>query len=162
MSVVGNTYKSKADDSRWRVSAYDEAMGKFTLQPEEFGSARSASPDELRRDYSNVRGMTVPDTTDEQSGWNKLGAKFKGRTSTRRTGVDGLLTPEQVFRGEARARAQEIAQDPDSLADYEIGVLPISPIVARELDNILLTFAKTHDVYPDGVTGEQAKRLGLK
>jgi hypothetical protein len=145
MSALGKTYKSKADNSQWRVTGYDEASSQFILSPVEFGSPIAKSPDDLRRDFVNVRGATVPDASDDAGAWRKIGERFRRSADRSRSDANGLLTVEEVFAGAAQTRAEELAQDEDALADYAVGLLPVSPAVATALDAIVAERARLAD-----------------
>lgn len=136
MSALGKTYKKKSDGSHWTVTGYDEAYKEFVLSPVEFGSPINRSPDDLRREFSNVRGTTVPGTITATAAWRKIGERLR-RPDRSRSKLDGLLTVEEVFAGGAQTRAEELSQDEDALADYAVGLLPISPAVATALDAII-------------------------
>ena len=135
--MIGKTLTRKADKSAWTVTAYDEAQAAFTLTPVEFGSPIGLSADELRREFSGARSVSPPDPTDEVKGWKTLGASFERAVRRQRRGFDGVLTAEEILSGRARERAEQIAADEDALADYAVGLLPVSREVAAVLDEVI-------------------------
>lgn len=134
--MIGRTITRKADKAVFTIAAYDEAQAAYTLAPVEFGASIAVAPDALRADFTGVRNPEAP-ATDEVSGWKKLGANFERAVRRRGSCADGLLTPEDVLSGRARERAEQIAADEDALADYAVGLLPVSREVAAALDEIV-------------------------
>lgn len=159
--MIGATYTRKADKARFAVT-YDEAAAQFILTPEQFGTPIALSADDLKAQFSNVRGLRAPAATDEVDGWKRIGAAFD-RMRSKRPRVDGILTPEEVLSGRARERAETIAADPGALADHAVGLLPVSREVAAALDDIAAqdaTEADAEDKRADRVTAAEARRLG--
>ena len=134
--IVGQTVTRKSDRSRWTISAYDEAQAAYTLAPVEFGPSIAVPADALRASFSGVQG-TNPAATDEVGGWKKFGAHFERAINRQRAGRNGLLTPEDVLAGRARERAEQIAADPEAMADFAVGLLPVAKEVAAVLDEIV-------------------------
>jgi len=135
--MLGTTVTRKVDKVAFTVAAYDEAQGAFTLAPVEFGASIAVAAGRLRSEFSGVRNVEPPGTTDEVSGWKRIGANFERAMRRQRITTDGLLTPEDVLSGRARARAEQIAADPDAMAEYAVGLLPVSKEVAAVLDEVV-------------------------
>jgi hypothetical protein len=160
--MIGQALKRKDDKSVWKVVAYDEAQGQFVLSPEVFGPSVALASEDIRAQFSNVRAAKAPDATDEVSAWKRFGESFE-RVAPRRSTINGSLTVEDVFAGRALAKAQEIAGNADALADYAIGVLPVSPAVAEHLEAILAEGEAAADRETSraaDLTASDARRLG--
>lgn len=167
--MLGTTVTRKSDRAKFTITGYDEAAATYTLAPDAFGPNVAVPASELRAQFSGVGRNPDPTRTNETTGWKKIGEVFT-RAAHRRPHAqraDGLLTPEQVLNGEARDRAEEIAADPDRLADFAVGLLPVSQAVGVELDRILEERASVEDRAAakrdrddDAITTADAKRLG--
>jgi len=169
--MIGQTVTRKSDKVAFTIAAWDEAQSAYTLAPVvEFGPNIGVPADKLRADFSGLRNVSPPGATDEVTGWEKLSASFE-RAFGRQRQFDGVLTPEDVFAGRARGRAESIAADPDALAEYAVGLLPVSKEVAVVLDEVLEARAAEADKprrrskpSPDANTlsTEDTRRLGHK
>lgn len=141
--MIGRSLTRKDDGTAWTVMG-DNGDGRWVVSPDKFGASPVAlKPEQIREQFKNVRSAPSPERADEQGAWRQLGRNFmralnpseSRRPKSRRK--DGVLTPEERFRGLERKRAEELAQDPEAVADFGIGLLPVSEGVARELDAIL-------------------------
>jgi hypothetical protein len=169
--MIGRTITRKADRASFTIAGYDEAQATYTLAPVEFGPNVAVTADKLCAEFSGLRNLSPLGATDEVIGWKQIGAAFERAARRERRGTDGVLTPEEVLSGRARERAEQIAADEDALADYAVGLLPVSKEVAAVLDAVLEERAAEADKprrrskpNPDDttLTTADARRLGHK
>lgn len=135
--MIGTRVTRTADKATFTITAQTDD-GSWVLTPDEFGTLIKVDPDELHTKYG-VKNPVSPKRTDEQQGWNRLGAAFRETFQRAQRGVMGGRSPEQTFAilSGADAAAARIAADEDRLAEFEAGLLDVPPDVAKQLDAIV-------------------------
>lgn len=137
--MIGVKLTRRSDGSAWTVVG--QHGSGWVVAPSEHGESPYAVPASvLAADFDTADAVSEPQAVDEVAAWQQLGARFRENIArAARPAPVTTMTPEEALtdpEGVAERIAQQIAADPDTLAEVEAGIRRVHPAVERELDRI--------------------------
>jgi hypothetical protein len=141
--LVGREVTRKIDKARFVISGVDESANAYVLnQLDAFHAPVTISARDLRLEFS---GAPEGEPADEvANGYDDASRgflrQFRIFDRIQRAARRGLAAPAALSERErtaARKQAEAIFRDESARADFAIGVLPVHPEVARELDALI-------------------------